>query len=70
MLMVITVESFVDAGHVDHEILQSTQQPEVTSRMHRGLGAEKAKVLCSALPSSCTDPNLGVASGTLRRWDY
>ncbi len=24
----------------------------------------------STFPTSCTDPNLGVAAGTLRRWDY
>ena len=46
--------------------------------MHRGLGAEKAKVLRSAFSRLLysADPNLGVAAGTLgtlgtlRWWDY
>ncbi len=41
-------------------------ESEVSSGVHRSLGAEKARVLRPALPSSCTDPNLGVAAGTLR----
>ena len=59
---------------------QKTKEDTTSSTVHKkemqankqtsGLLAEKAKVLCSALSKSRTDPNLGVAAGTLRMWDY